>query len=143
MSTDKNTASDNSLMEKVKAARVLARNFLRLRRLNDLAAELNLAEKRLSDDKSILKRREASLAGAKYDLEKLDEQHPEFEYKKEALEKMMKNWEGEVTFMSKEVEYNQKQVDEVKTKMDDVQSGKWLCSLDELNAKAEELLGQV
>jgi len=134
------TTADTTLLAKVEAARLKAREVLRMRRLNDLLAQLNPAGKDLEAVQKASKRVQARLAGLKYDMDKLDAEHPEFEYKKERFEKDVKYTEEDVKHEEQVLKSRQKYVDELKAKLDDVQTGKWLCNLDDLNALAEQLL---
>jgi len=90
------TIAVEALSTQVGNFRTKARDIIRMTHINAKLTDILSLENQLKEYKDSLTKQEKYLAIEKYDLSKLDTEHPDYENKKKSLESIIKNSEKDL-----------------------------------------------
>lgn len=141
METNKTTPT--TLTEKVAAFKLKARESLRMALISPRLGKISTLENTIEEvknQKATFEKRE--IAVAKYNLTKLDAEHPLFDEMKEAAEKRIVALEERLPTFDKEVEELEKEIAEQKEGIAKIESGETKVSKEALADLVEEMIKQ-
>jgi V8-like Glu-specific endopeptidase len=144
---ENNDIQVETLSQKVQDIRDKARSILRMAKINNLMVYKFNATKDIKFFEDNVKYTEKQLAIAKYDLAKLDPEHPDAENKtkicQEAIDSYTKKLENNTKKLTEYKEDADKQIKEYDEKITKWESGESKVSIDELNQLADEMIHKI
>lgn len=136
------TKAPLTLAEKVAKYKLIARESLRMQLISARLTRIANLEEQAKATTKCKENIEHWILVDKYELSKLDTEHPDYEAHKKDKEESIKYNEDKLTAHDKELEDIQKLITEQQEGIAKIESGETKVSLEALNALVDEMLTQ-
>lgn len=124
----------------VMAARAAARDIARSKQVSNLMTTLRMLQALLAGEEKALATHVHNISIAKYEMENLDTEHPDYEARKESAEKNIERLVSNTETLEKRVKEARDEVAAQEEAIAKVESGEWKCSFDTMVDRAKALL---
>ncbi len=146
MAKDTKNTNEYDYNEVVAKMRELARVFLRMKNINKVQTKIVNVKVALKSATTMLSKVEKNLTVMKYEFEQMDKEHPTYEDDAKCREEAIKDEEEYVknrkTNLKAEIKSCEEQLEKHNEVINDYQTGKKKVLLDQIEAKAEELIDE-
>lgn len=135
-----NTAGATVLAEKVAKIKAIARDSLRMKLISPRQSKIATLEGDIVSVKKDIEETTHDTKVEKYEISKLDTEHPNYEKTKTDKENIVKSNDESIINLNKEIENINKAIIEQKDGIAKIESGETKVSLDELNELVDSLI---
>lgn len=139
-----NPTTEPTLSTKVKDLRVKARNILRMKWIEKVLESINLLETKITNYTKLTEESKKYLTTRKYELAKLDTEHPDYKETKERnsqrLKEIQEVTDEQLKTYAKKTEETQELIQTKQTLITNIESGEKKVSLEELNEMTNTLI---
>lgn len=132
----------NNLTTKVSNYKLIAREALRMELINPRLTKISILKNNIAEYNECKNKANHNIKVQKYELSKLDQEHPNYDKNKTFKEETLKDLEEQVKHYDEHILDIEKEILEQKEKITKIENGETKVSIDDLNCLVDKMIRQ-